>query len=407
MVNLVVSTWWQGSRQQQARGDAMRRLSTIRSAVGLTDRMIKQSNFEASGLIKGIFVAPEYAFAARLAGFVGPNSGKTRGRSLHAHAHDRLVRELSTLSAMFPRILIIPGTIAWKAPLTEAELERRLGYYFAREKNPPKLQDDVLLRALKVAWKRCTTDDLLYNCFQIDKYKADFGSDMPTRAVTDPELAMYQTDHPEWYKHMVTVAESLVRWEGSAAVLNLAAQQALDRFAVDRLFDDAASNITHMMSNAAYAFLNGKIVFSYNKQSNWQEEIGDPTVVFAPGGRTGVTQIEEMWFGLEVCRDHAFGTLRQQLRSGRELDVQIVLSDYVDVRPENVVVRKKGYFVHASTNASKQGVFKVDGDNVTLAPVLGREAIGNGWLTHWRMDIKVHDPFELADSFMASMFRSR
>ena len=406
MVNLVVSTLWRDSRQQQTQGDAMRRLGAIRAAVGATDRMIKQSNFDASGLIKGIFAAPEYAFAARLAGFAGPISGKTRGRSLHAHAHDRLVRELSTLSAMFPRILIIPGTIAWKAPLSEAELDRRLGYYFAREKNPPKLQDDVLSRALKVAWKLCTTDGRLYNIFEISKHKADLGIDLPTRTLTDPELATYETTYPEWYKHMVTVAEALLRQEGSIA-LNLAAQQAMDRLAVDRLFDDSASSIKHMMSNTAYAFLNGKVVFSYNKQSNWQEEIGDPMVVFAPGGRTGVTQIEEIWFGLEVCRDHAFGTLRQQLRSGRELDVQIVLSDYVDVRPENVVVRKKGYFVHASTNPSKQGVFKVNGDKVTLAPVLGQEAIGNGRLTHWQMDIKVHDPFELADSFMAGVFRSR
>jgi hypothetical protein len=401
MNSIVVSTWVRDSRRQQGEGDAMRRMALLRRAVAETNakaqahsvEATKNESFSASGFIKGIFVAPEYTFATRLAGFVDPVTGKHRGRSLHAGTYDRLMSELAALSRSFPRVLIIPGSIAWKKPIDQAELARRVSYYIDREAYKPKLSGDALTRALKGTWKRSTEDDGVYDTNQIEKFKLDMGRDMPTEEIPDSRLSYYEKNYPDWYKYMVVVAEY------EAAGLYEAAHAAAVRAGAD------TGNITHMMSNTAHAFLNGNVVFSYHKQGNWQEELGDASVVYAPGGRSGVATIEEYTFGLEVCRDHRFGVLRQQLRPGRSIDVQIVISDWVRNTPNNVMAREGGFFIHSSTDLSQAGVWKVENGKLVQAPGLGQGNVGSSPLIHWQMDIDVYDPFD-AGKFMKKMFRS-
>jgi len=65
--HLVVSTWHRHFRRQQTHGDQMRRLNLLRRAVAGTNAMA-QAQTHAFGLIKGIFVAPEYSFRRAASG---------------------------------------------------------------------------------------------------------------------------------------------------------------------------------------------------------------------------------------------------------------------------------------------------------------------------------------------------
>jgi len=88
------------------------RFTHLRHAVEMTARKIAEEQFEADGLIRGIFVAPEDLFAARNAGL--EIEGVTRSRSMSSARHDLVINWLTRLSERHRRILIVPGTIAWE-----------------------------------------------------------------------------------------------------------------------------------------------------------------------------------------------------------------------------------------------------------------------------------------------------
>src|SRR5262249_8288261 len=140
--------------------------------------------------------------------------------------------------------------------------------------------------------------------------------------------------------------------------------------------------------------------FSYSKQGNFNEEVGDDTLVFAPGARSGIQQIEGIRFGFEVCLDHFLGTLSRQLRQGRQLDVQVVMSDAVDYNSAHTVVRDGGFFVHASTTSSVTGVWQMNQHQAVPAPSLGLNVVDGTELSHWDMEVDVDDPFSLSGTFM-------
>src|SRR5262249_17383957 len=105
-----------------------------------------------------------------------------------------------------------------------------------------------------------------------------------------------------------------------------------------------------VLRNSAYVFLNGQCVFHYIKQGNFHEEVGEPEGVYVPGAKSGVVQIEGIWFGFEICLDHMFGYLSRQIRKNRELMVHIVVSATVDkVREHRDFLPIGGYYIHAST----------------------------------------------------------
>src|SRR5215470_5477941 len=143
MHSLVVSTWHRGNFEQQT-FDPTQRLNLLRQAVAKADSVSK-GNSRDTGLIKGIFVAPEYSFAAELAG-ISFNGDPTRARSMAIRQAVQARRGLQSLSRDYPRLLIIPGSMAWKMPIDEAEFKRRIKYYAKRQLHKPTPSGDDLTR---------------------------------------------------------------------------------------------------------------------------------------------------------------------------------------------------------------------------------------------------------------------
>jgi len=380
MAKLVASTWNRDSGDQQ-QSRPMRRLAGLRQAVQAMQAKVDACNYERSGLVRGIFVGPEYLFASRWAGFTYSN-GTQVARSVTQDSHDALLRELMAISSAYPRILMLPGTIAWKKPLALRELQSRIQYYKGREDK--KLFEAILAEfALKKGEKSLVSSQLRQD------YLIANGVPMPTEPLPEQELKLIRDTYPMVFNQLVAVVAPQVD-----PLLGSAARKAAQRYAA------TPKQMRHMMQNTAYALLNGKVVFAYAKQGNFHEEAGDSRVVFAPGAKSGVQEIEGIHFGFEVCLDHNIGTLKKQLRGGRKVDVQIVMSDYVKYSPAHVVVRDGGVFVHASTEPTEGGVWTINSGIKTPVPLLGTDTIAGSDLTHWEIDVEVDDPFSLAGTFM-------
>jgi hypothetical protein len=381
MANLVVSTWHRHTVKHRTLGRSQR-LQWLKVALQATQDKITQRGYPTSGLIKGIFVAPEYFFAAKNMGCqVGGKS-----RALSSAKHDQVVSTLANLSRAFPRILILPGTIAWKKALDQNELARRLRWYNGRHQNKPLLAGEQLTRALIAEFQWSNLDNTLTNSYDRDLYLQMNGQPLPTRLLTPADLEYVKQTSSGYYQFMLTVVnQSNLLGQGASC-----AEQLLN----------GPQSLTSMMQSTAYAFLNGEVVFEYVKQGNYHEELGAPGLINAPGARSGVQKIEGIHFGFEVCLDHFIGTLKSQLRNGRHLDVQVVMSDAVDYKPAHAVVRDGGYFVHASTNPDMNGVWQINNYQAKPAPSLGKDKIDGTRLTHWHISVAQDDPFDLTGTFM-------
>ncbi|MBA3312432.1 MAG: hypothetical protein M3552_05120 [Planctomycetota bacterium] len=382
MAKFVASTWNRKTRGQQKIKGFIQRGEHLKSALKSTQAKIDQQKFNSEGLVRGIFVAPEYFFSAKYAGMTVGN--RKMPRPIGADSHAQLLKMLANISRMFPRILILPGTVAWKKPMNLREFGQRLAYHLGREQFRQPLNGDQLLRGLRAEWQWGVGGKIV-NGEDRQDYEEANGVEMPTTLITDQEFADIATSHPGFYTHMVATVEN----DGG---LGSAAHAALKRH--------NSSAVRHMMQNTAYAFLNGNVVFEYAKQGNYHEEAGDGSLVFAPGAKSGVQNIEGIRFGFEICLDHNLGTLSKQLRNGREIDIHIVMSDWVGFSAGNVVARDGGFFVHASTEPSVAGAWRISNGQKVLAHSLGSETIQGTPLSHWEIDVEVEDPFALAGTFM-------
>lgn len=386
MNQIIVSTWHRPSARQQQL-DQNQRLLHLESAIKAAADQAA-AGLDANGLIKGIFVAPEYHFARQYAGWKRANGRHvSRGVSRQSEAalRNRLIR---SLSSKYRRLLIFPGTIAWTAPYDSADFLARYSFYETRAKFL-KSDEAATLAQIKKAW---FIDQDAWSWISITDAmsRREKGGTVNLLDATDSDIKDVAANDPAFYANMVRYAR-LIKEVGWQVVRQR-----------ERL-DSGSLNPRRTMFNTAHGMLNGQVVVTYNKQGNFNEEVGDDHLIFAPGGRSGITEIEGIRFGLEVCLDHAMGTLARQCRADRPIDVQIVLSDYVDPNQAHQAVREGGYFVHASTNASFNGVWKKDGGKLVPAIKLSEEMIDGSALTHWQMDLNVSDPFGLADTFMANL----
>ncbi len=386
MHQIIVSTWHRPSgRQQQFSQD--QRLLHLKSAVEAAAVQVAAAGLDANGLIKGIFIAPEYHFARKRAGQDRGN-GTFVSRGIPRQSEEALRNTLiSGLSAKYRRLLIFPGTVAWTAPYDSAAFRARYRFYEQRA-NFLRTSDAERFAQIKEAWFLLNGTSLWISITDVVSLQ-DNGHQVDWVAASDSDIKYVQATNPVFYANMVYYARMIteVGW------------QAVRQY--ERL-NSGSLNPRRTMFNTAHGLLNGEVVVTYNKQGNFYEEIGDDHLIFAPGGRTGIREIEGIRFGLEVCLDHGLGTLARQCRADRPIDVQVVLSDYVDPDQASQVVREGGYFVHASTNASYTGVWRKDGGKRVPATKLPHEdTIDGSVLTHWRMDLDVSDAFGLADTFMA------
>jgi hypothetical protein len=388
MHQIIVSTWHRPSgRQQQLNQD--QRLLHLKSAVEAAAGQVATAGLDANGLIKGIFVAPEYHFARQYAGCAwpgGPTVSRSISRKSEKALRNNLIRNLSTKHR---RLLIFPGTVAWTAPYDSADFLARYRFYVKRARFL-EVSDAENFAQIKEAWS-IDLDTGLWITITDAISRQEKGCTLNLAGASNSDIQNEQTSNPAFYANMVFYARM---------INEIGYQVVRQRERVN----SGSLSPQRTMFNTAHGLLNGQVVVTYNKQGNFHEEVGDDHLIFAPGGRSGITEIEGVRFGLEVCLDHAMGTLARQSRADRPIDVQVVLSDYVDPDQAHQAAREGGYFVHASTNASYTGVWKKDGGKLVPATKLNHEdTIDGSVLTHWQLDLDVSDAFAFADTFMANL----
>lgn len=376
MPRVLVSTWNRNAWST----DTADRLLALRTALDRVEDKIAAAKLDTLGPIKGIFVAPEYYFAAR---YAGESSAGTIPRSLDLDERDEVLDHLTSLSRAHRRILMVPGTIAWRRPLDIPKMQRTLAFYQRRAAFTTLNESAQAAEVLK-CWYRHSGGKRLY--FVTEALALlKLGTSKKFVPLGTDELDKIRTTDPDRYDKMVERA-LMARQMGTGALGRL-----------ERGF----STYSNVMSNAAYGLLNGAVVFRYKKQGNFNEEIGDDQLIFVPGGKNGVREVEGVRFGIEVCLDHAIGMLGRQVRPNRPLDVHLILSDFVTLKPDTLTgLRVGGWVIHASTKATENGVWRKTTSGLQAAPSLGVDNVGGGPLTHWEMDLDVVDPFELAGSFM-------
>ncbi|MFP5209613.1 MAG: hypothetical protein ACLGRW_10020 [Acidobacteriota bacterium] len=378
MAKLVVATWNRMPTLGDNRGYKTR-LKDLAKAVRLTDDMVRQENFEADGLIKAIFVAPEYLFAKEWGGVYKSGSVWMRGiRSLSETIHNQIHNELVALSKRYPRILIVPGTITWLPPVDENALIRAYQYYGVKAAASAGIPFD----------KTNGVSALLKSYFNLD----------------DKGLAALKQNKAQFRQSLNEALADYIE-DSDFARDQMLYKSGQTRKLADTVFGKMASS---MMRNTMYVLLNGKERYVYDKHANYGEcatgLFGNPKpamgTVYLPGINSGTAEIEGLRFGFEVCMDHGLRTLGTLQRASKDRpDIHIIVSDCVDYEDANALVRNGGYVIHASTSLSETVVFQKNPAR-SNARSLGTDLAGGTKLLFWEIDIDAYDSFSLAGTFM-------
>src|SRR5579871_4720382 len=344
MAKLVVSTWTRDHIGHQYIKESTHRLNKLRRAVAVTQALVDKTPVEPLGLIKGIFAPPEYFFANRYAG-MEMTDGSMQPRGVDVTERNDLLDRLTDLSFQHRRILIIPGTIVWERPFKLQKLLAAMSYYGTRVNyvNAGEAQQTELICDW---WYYRKGTRKLICATDLQEERRVTGLPIPIKVLLPEDVARIRKLKPNLYAEMRQYA-MLVREVGLGEVASF-----------KKRMEAGAAPLQYMMSNAAYGFLNGEVVFMYSKQANFNEEVGDTSLIFKPGGRNGVRDIEGTRFGIEICLDHDIGMLSRQARPDRPIDIQVVLSDAVQRKAESLsALRDKGWLIHAATAAPENGVW--------------------------------------------------
>jgi hypothetical protein len=203
----------------------------------------------------GIFVAPEYMFANPI---TNHNLGShQRGDDRHLAQGTKVDIEnwMKQLSKRFPNMLMIPGSVAWKKP-RERDTSTYLQY--KKELGSPLSEDQL---------------------------KAKFNQKKASRI----EKAV------EPVSNNVVVDEFLRTKDQRKDVLN--------------------KPDVELARNTCYVYLNGVRVAKYHKNTDYHEVLLAPEkTVYVPGTSIPTFEVDGIWFGLEICLDHACGSLTKWLQ---------------------------------------------------------------------------------------------
>lgn len=112
------------------------------------------------------------------------------------------------------------------------------------------------------------------------------------------------------------------------------------------------SSVSGVLYNTAYLFHDGDWC-GIDKQGDFQESSSGNVLVYEKGTLVRRFRVNgrDVTLGLEICLDHAMGRLRDYLTTNSlgEVDVHVLMSDFVVNTPSNFCARSGGAVVHAST----------------------------------------------------------
>jgi hypothetical protein len=282
-----------------------------------------------------VFVAPEYLLL------------KSSNKKAISFDEFQLATSQSRLESWSEGLLFIPGTVVWKKP--------------AATQSEPPLTD----RPLKI----------------------------------ENKLERYADRQRNYYTRKSGAVSSLSeKW--------IEQEQNSLREKLDKLKAAAPQQDVYIARNVAYIYYDGKLLMSYKKQSEFKrrtspKKTGELTALektspkmkikFVPGykeGRFEVRLNESILVrcGVEICADHS----TQQVKyagDGKELDLQILLSDYISSASLSVAVKQGGYVVHASTDPDVSGVY--DKELKQVASAMESTSLTYGKLCYYAQELDV------------------
>lgn len=310
-----------------------------------------------------LFLAPEYLF-----------TGDLSKHFMSEHQYYGLLFGLKYLSSKYPDIVIVPGSIGWFKNSTPSKL--------CSEEDDGKPIHNPLQKLKKGAEDiNRPTRDHAYFVQNILGFKPA------------PELlsSLESKLKTEWSDDQKLITALCVNCNFDASERLSYIRQLELRFKsfMDEYKGNDLKNCK-LAFNTAIVLQHGKVVHSYNKIAESIEDPIEPelsdgdasskvsesevlvdiptdndTLFFCPGTKSPFFNIDGVSFGLEICADHTFSTLRTAtIKQAKKIaDIHLLTSEWVDNFYGSVAGR---YLVHASTRKEYHGVFtkqKEDIDN--------------------------------------------
>jgi predicted amidohydrolase len=303
--NIVIALW---SHKNQWNHPIATRFLILEDRLRMTARWITALGKDLTGPFKAVFLAPEYLFTEPAA----------QRQPLTEAARLRIEQDLLALSRKYPEILMVPGTVFYKKPLT-------------RDQNSAQYKFDPVT-GLRDKLK--TTG--------ADRRDRLFGKAMDAMFSIPAQRTADDWRHDDWVMngydadgHAVPSLNQIVATLG-----------------------DTTNPPKFVVKNVAYVLLAGRRIAKYDKQSDWGEALGNnpDDLAFIPGVYKQCPEIDGYRVGTEICFDHGNGMLAR--RNVTPLHFHFAVSDWVETSVGNMAMSAGGYFAHASTNFNAGGVWR-------------------------------------------------
>ena len=280
----------------------------------------KEKERNRQSKMNAIFIAPENLFCRPLTEDRGFRYGDTR--HLNETQKNEILRDLKVLSKKYPKMLIIPGSISWKKPIT-----RPLG-------------------TDRPWWKQLATDN-------------------PFAALAVPEPSRREKSISRVRANRRTLG--IGRDEPLSVALgfvNESTPASTPREKVTHL-----ESATDIAKNTSYVVFNGELLVKYNKSSDFHEVLDGPGTVFIPGAVAARFKCDGMFFGLDICMDNNYASLQEDAST---VDIHILISAATEGEPKNANLKSGGWFIHCSSNTlyyefsqlSQRGFTKIKSDAI-------------------------------------------
>jgi predicted amidohydrolase len=255
------------------------------------------------GTPKYMFVAPEYTFANPIREKKDQKFDHFYGveRYVEEKEKDEIYNELRAISKNYPEVLLLPGSIAWRKPLTRAKDAK----YVDKGKT--------------------------YSAHKPGTVKTSSRADKAFNALLDHA------------NYAAKLAGGDVDRDGGA----------LDGHQTPTYIDKAVEVLDpsgYMAQNTLYGFLGGACVLKYAKQGDFHEVTSGAKTTFIPGVYKGPFTIGALTLGIEICLDHVWGFVRPKINGTAEPLIHLVISAYAKKQDHRKSQMKQGgYFVHCSS----------------------------------------------------------
>ncbi len=281
------------------------RIKILSSAVDEANTLFKKQEKKTKTQKNNLFVAPEYFFDKETRSQGQNRHGKMTDRQLTQSDKRAIVDSMQKLSAKYPGMTIMPGTISWKKDINRTEdLQSYLQRHGVTSKSQPEHKK--------------------YTAKYFNKQSKE--SQQPNHDSQNPNTRLNKA-------------------------LNRI-QQANENF--NAKLEVKEDNITHVVHNTAYVFQEGQTVTKHHKVGNFFDirQQGDDNRLFSPGDKPGQFQLPDgSKATIEICYDNELQIVgnknsKNMIQPG---NIHILQADTITEVINSEVAKNTDVFVHADT----------------------------------------------------------